>query len=92
MVQVICWIRMKFEEWQIGQEYDVIISSGPYPLGRLVQKYQMDTDVYLDFWKEEGGEYLYIVDKTETYVIHREPAEALDTSNTVQPSKWVDQA
>jgi hypothetical protein len=84
---------MKFEEWQIGQEYDVVTSGGPHLLGRLVQKYQIENGIALDFIKEDSGEeYLYIVDKTETYVIHTEPGEALDTSNTVQPSKWVDQA
>jgi hypothetical protein len=81
---------MKFEDWQVGQQYDVIISSGPYPLGRLVQKYQMDSNVYLDFWKEEGGEYLYIVDKTETYVIHRSPEEAQHTLSREPPSMSAD--
>jgi len=83
---------MKFEDWRIGVCYDVIISSGPYPMGKLIQKYQVEGQVYLDFRKEElNEEYLYIVDATETYVIHKEPGEAQDTSNTVQPLTSADQ-
>lgn len=81
-----------YNDWQIGTCYDVMTSAGPHSLGRLVQKYQIENGIALDFIKESGEEYLYIVDKTETYVIHREPGEALDTSNTVQPSRSVDQA
>jgi len=51
---------MKFEEWIVNQCYDVITHSGPYPLGRLMQKFQVEGQVYLDFRKEESGEeYMY---------------------------------
>jgi hypothetical protein len=55
-------------------------------MGRLVQKFQVDGQVYLDFRKEESSEeYMYIVDGSETYVIHREPGEAQDTVNRGSP-------
>ena len=58
-----------------------------------MQKYQVDQIVALDFVKESSGEeYLYLVDATETYVIHTEPGEVQGTSNTEQPSTSVDQA
>jgi hypothetical protein len=76
---------MKFEDWQIGQWYDVMTGASPYPLGQLVQKYQIDQIVALDFRKEDGGEYLYLVDDTETYVIHKEPGEAQDTLRIEPP-------
>jgi hypothetical protein len=67
---------MKFEEWIVGLCYDVIIHSGPYPLGRLVQKFQVEDQVYLDFRKDElGEEYMYIVDATETYAIRTDYCE-----------------
>jgi hypothetical protein len=78
--------RMKFEEWIVGLSYDVLTHSGPYPMGRLVQKFQVEGQVYLDFRKEESGEeYMYIVDATETYAIHTEPGEIQGTTNTVLP-------
>ncbi len=77
--------RMKFEDWIVGECYDVMTGSTPYSLGRLVQKYQVDQIVALDFRKDSGEEYLYLVDETDTYLIHREPGEGQDTSNTVAP-------
>jgi len=62
-----------------------MISTGPYPLGKLIQKYQVDQIIALDFRKDSGEEYLYIVDDTETYVIHRSPEEVQGTSNRVPP-------
>jgi len=83
---------MKFEDWIVGEHYDVMTGSTPYSMGRLVQKYQVDGQVYLDFRKEEHNEeYMYIVDKMETYVIHREPGEGQDTSNTAEPLTSGDQ-
>jgi len=83
-------IRMKFEEWIVGQCYDVITQSGPYPMGRLIQKFQVEGQVYLDFRKDElGEEYMYIVDATETYVIHRQPEEVQDTTNREPQLKLV---
>ena len=77
---------MKFEEWIVNQCYDVLTYSGPYPLGRLMQKFQVEGQVYLDFKKEElGEEYMYIVDATETYAIHTEPGEVQGTTNTAPP-------
>ena len=84
---------MKFEEWIVGLSYDVITHSGPYPMGRLLQKFQVDGQVYLDFRKEElGEEYMYVVDATETYAIHREPGEVQGTTNTGPPLTSVGQA
>jgi len=83
---------MKFEEWIVNQCYDVITHSGPYPMGRLIQKFQVEGQVYLDFRKDEfGEEYMYIVDATETYAIHTEPGEAQDTTSTAQPLTSVGQ-
>jgi hypothetical protein len=77
---------MKFEEWIVNQCYNVITQSGPYPMGRLIQKFQIDGQVYLDFRKDElGEEYMYIVDTTESYAIHREPGEVQDTTNRAEP-------
>jgi len=81
---------MKFEDWQIGQFYDVLTNADPYPLGLLIQKYQVDQIIALDFRKDSGEEYLYIMDDTETYVIHREFEEVQGTSNTAQPSTSAD--
>ena len=84
---------MKFEDWIVGLSYDVITHSGPYPLGRLLQKFQVDGQVYLDFRKEElGEEYMYVVDATETYAIHREPGEVQGTTNREPPLTSVGQA
>ena len=84
---------MKFEEWIVNECYDVLISTGPYPLGRLIQKFQVEEQVYLDFRKDESGEeYMYIVDATETYAIRREPGEVQDTTNKEPPLKLVGQA
>jgi hypothetical protein len=81
---------MKFEDWQIGECYDVMISTGPYPLGLLIQKYQVDQVIALDFKKKSGEEYLYIMDDTETYVIHRELGEVQGTLNREPPSTSAD--
>ena len=82
---------MKFEEWIVGLNYDVITHSGPYPMGRLLQKFQVEGQVYLDFRKDElGEEYMYVVDATETYIIHREPGEVQDTTNREPPLTSVD--
>ena len=81
---------MKFEDWQIGKWYDVMTGLNPYPLGQLVQKYQIDQIIALDFRKEDGGEYLYLVDDTETYIIHKEPGEVQDTLHTEPPSMSAD--
>ncbi len=83
---------MKFEEWIVNQCYDVLISTGPYPLGRLMQKFQVDGQVYLDFRKDETDEdYMYVVDATETYAIHTEPGEVQDTTSTAPPLTSVGQ-
>ena len=84
---------MKFEEWIVNQCYDVITHSGPYPMGRLIQKFQVEGQVYLDFRKDElNEEYMYIVDATETYAIHKEPGEVQDTTHKEPPLKLVGQA
>ena len=83
--------RMKFEEWTVGLCYDVLIHSGPYPMGRLIQKFQIEGQIYLDFRKDElGEEYMYVVDASETYAIHREPGEVQDTTNREPPLTSVD--
>ena len=81
---------MKFEDWQIGQFYDVLTNADPYPLGQLIQKYQVDQIIALDFRKKSGEEYLYITDNTEVYVIHRSPEEVQGTSNREPPSTSAD--
>jgi hypothetical protein len=84
---------MKFEEWIVGQCYDVITQSGPYPMGRLIQKFQVEGQVYLDFRKDElNEEYMYIVDGSETYAIHREFGEVQDTVHKEPPLRSVGQA
>jgi hypothetical protein len=51
-----------------------------------MQKFQVEGQVYLDFKKEESGEeYMYIVDLSETYIIHKEFGEVQDTTHREPP-------
>ena len=77
---------MKFEDWLIGVAYAVKEKSGLLlELGTVLQKYQVDQVIAIDFRKGRGAEYLYIVDDSETYVIHIPPEEAQGRSNRVAP-------
>jgi hypothetical protein len=82
---------MKFEDWLVGVAYAVKEKSGlVLELGTVLQRYQIDQIVAIDFRKECGAEYLYIVDNSETYVIHRSLQEAPDTTHRAVPSMLAD--
>ena len=81
---------MKFEDWLIGAAYAIQEKSCVLELGVVVQKYQTDQVVAIDFRKSCGAEYLYIVDDADTYVIHRPLQEVPDTTNRVAQSRLGD--
>ena len=59
--------------------------NGLLELGMVLQKYQIDQRVAIDFRKRCGAEHLYAVDNSETYVIHRLLQEVPDRMHTVVP-------